>query len=169
MPNNNNPLGSYMPDAHKQRVVTLLQQANITLIEDDVYGTLSYERPRPKAAKAYDKTGNVILCSSFSKTIAPGYRIGWLFSNTLSERMEYHKFLANISTATLPQLALAEFLARGSYSRNAWIDYVSGSTNISPAIFACRSLKADLYCGWNCQNMWIAWRFIAKRWKNALP
>ncbi|MGD8593708.1 MAG: PLP-dependent aminotransferase family protein [Gammaproteobacteria bacterium] len=118
MPNNNNPLGSYMPDAHKQRVVTLLQQANITLIEDDVYGTLSYERPRPKAAKAYDKTGNVILCSSFSKTIAPGYRIGWLFSNTLSERMEYHKFLANISTATLPQLALAEFLARGSYSRS---------------------------------------------------
>jgi DNA-binding transcriptional MocR family regulator len=118
MPNNNNPLGSYMPEENKKHVVTLLQQANVTLIEDDVYGTLSYEHPRPKAAKAYDTTGNVILCSSFSKTIAPGYRIGWLFSRTFCERMEYHKFLANISTATLPQLAIAEFLARGSYSRS---------------------------------------------------
>lgn len=118
MPNNNNPLGSSMPEENKKQLVTLLQHANITLIEDDVYGALSFDRPRPKAAKAYDKTGKVILCSSFSKTIAPGYRIGWLFSQTLREQMEYHKFLANISTATLPQLALAEFLARGSYSRS---------------------------------------------------
>ena len=117
MPNHHNPLGSTMPEENKQRVVEMLTAAGIPLIEDDVYGVLSYKQPRPKAAKAYDDTGNVILCSSFSKTLAPGYRLGWLFSNKFREAIEYHKFLGNISTATLPQLAIAEFLSRGSYSR----------------------------------------------------
>lgn len=117
MPNHHNPLGSTMPEENKQRVVEILAAAGVPLIEDDVYGALSYQRPRPRAAKAYDQSDNVILCSSFSKTLAAGYRIGWLFSRKFREATEYHKFLGNISTATLPQLAIAEFLSRGSYSR----------------------------------------------------
>ena len=117
MPSYHNPLGASMSEQDKMRVVQLLAKANVPLIEDDVYGALAYKFPRPKAAKAYDESGNVILCSSFSKTVAPGYRIGWLFTNKYREQIEYHKFLSNISTATLPQLALAEFLSRGSYSR----------------------------------------------------
>lgn len=117
MPNLHNPLGSSMPEQNKKQVVEMLAAADITLIEDDVYGVLSYHQPRPKAAKAYDRSGNVILCSSFSKTLAAGYRIGWLFSQKFRAAIEYHKFLQNISTATLPQLAIAEFLSRGGYSR----------------------------------------------------
>jgi DNA-binding transcriptional MocR family regulator len=117
MPNHHNPLGSRMPEENKQRVVEMLSAAGIPLIEDDVYGVLSYGQPRPKAAKAYDRSGNVILCSSFSKTLAAGYRLGWLFSQKFRDAIEYHKFLGNISTATLPQWAIAEFLSRGGYSR----------------------------------------------------
>ena len=117
MPNHHNPLGSRMPDENKRQVVEMLAAANVPLIEDDVYGVLGYQQPRPKAAKAYDRSDNVILCSSFSKTLAAGYRLGWLFSHRFHEAVEYHKFLANISTATLPQLAIAEFLSRGCYGR----------------------------------------------------
>jgi len=118
MPNFHNPLGSQMPDENKKRVAKLLGENNIPLIEDDVYGSLSYQQPRPKALKAFDKNDNVLLCSSFSKILAPGYRIGWVLSKKYNEQIEYRKFLENISTATLPQLALADFLSRGGFSRN---------------------------------------------------
>jgi len=117
MPNFSNPLGSRMPDTHKKQLAALLAKHDITLIEDDVYGNLSYQQPRPKAVKAFDTTGRTLLCSSFSKTLAPGLRIGWVFSQHYRQALEYQKFLNNISTATLPQLALAEFLSRGGYGR----------------------------------------------------
>jgi DNA-binding transcriptional MocR family regulator len=107
-----------MPDQNKQQAVELLRKSNIPLIEDDVYGALSFKQPRPKSAKAYDVDGAVLYCSSFSKTIAPGIRIGWIVPGKFQEQVEYYKFLQNISTATLSQLALAEFLAKGNYGRH---------------------------------------------------
>lgn len=117
MPTFNNPLGSSMPEANKQQVVELLASHDIPLIEDDVYGALSYEPKRPKSAKAYDQTGNVLYCSSFSKTVSPGLRIGWILAGRYQEQVKYQKFLDNISTAIHPQLTLAEFLSKGGYRR----------------------------------------------------
>ena len=117
MPTYNNPLGASMPEQNKQQVVELLASHNIPLIEDDVYGALSYEPRRPKSAKAYDETGNVLYCSSFSKTISPGLRIGWILAGNYREQVSYQKFLDNISTSIYPQLMLAEFLAKGGYRR----------------------------------------------------
>ena len=117
MPTFNNPLGSSMPDEHKQRVVELLAKQQIPLIEDDVYGALSYAPRRPKAAKAFDTRGNVLYCSSFSKTVSPGLRIGWILAARFQEQVAYQKFLDNICTATHPQLALAELLAKDGYRR----------------------------------------------------
>ncbi|MDH5327047.1 MAG: PLP-dependent aminotransferase family protein [Gammaproteobacteria bacterium] len=117
MPTFSNPLGSCMPESHKQTLVRTLIQNNIPLIEDDIYGGLSFSSPRPKAAKAFDHEGQVIYCSSFSKTIAPGFRVGWMIPGQFMESVAYAKFLDNISTSTLPQLTLAEFLSKGRYSR----------------------------------------------------
>jgi len=117
MPNVSNPLGSTMPDKNKVEVVAMLAKANIPLIEDDVFGTLSYTQPRPKAAKAYDTNGTVLYCSSFSKTLAPGYRIGWIVAGKYQESIKYQKFLDNISTTIIPQITLAEFLSRDAYKR----------------------------------------------------
>jgi len=117
MPNVSNPLGSTMPDDNKASVVKMLAVAQIPLIEDDVFGTLSYSQPRPKAAKAYDTTNTVLYCSSFSKTLAPGYRIGWIVAGKYQEQVKYQKFLDNISTTIIPQITLAEFLSRDAYKR----------------------------------------------------
>jgi DNA-binding transcriptional MocR family regulator len=116
--NFNNPLGSKMSDEDKLRLVQLLDGYQIPLIEDDIYGDLSYSDDRPSVAKAYDKTGNVLLCSSFSKTLAPGYRVGWIAAGRYQEQIERGKMLGSVACASPPQLAIAEFLANGGYDHH---------------------------------------------------
>ena len=116
--NFNNPLGSLMPDEKKRELVALLAKKDIPLIEDDVYGDLAFGPARPTAAKAYDDKGLVLLCSSFSKTLAPGYRIGWIVPGRFQQRVERLKALLNIATASPIQLAIAEFLANGGYDHH---------------------------------------------------
>ncbi|PWU04388.1 MAG: PLP-dependent aminotransferase family protein [Bacteroidetes bacterium] len=76
-PNFNNPLGSCMPESNKEELVELLAQHEIPLIEDDVFGECYFGTTRPKTCKSFDKKGLVLYCSSISKTLAPGYRVGW--------------------------------------------------------------------------------------------
>ncbi len=116
--NFNNPLGSVMPDEKKQELVVLLAKHEIPLIEDDVYGDLGFMPARPLVAKAYDDRGLVLTCSSFSKTLAPGYRVGWIVPGRFQEQVERLKTLFNIATASPTQLAIAEFLASGGYDRH---------------------------------------------------
>ena len=113
--NFSNPLASCMPDEKKKRLVELLAERHIPLIEDDIYGDLAFGPARPKTAKAFDKQGLVLLCSSFTKTLAPGYRVGWTAPGRFQSRAEYLKFVSSSATATLPQLAIAEFLAGGGF------------------------------------------------------
>lgn len=116
--NFNNPLGSVMPDDKKRDLVRLLARHNIPLIEDDVYGDLSFGPVRPSSTKAFDVKGLVLYCSSFSKTMAPGYRVGWIVPGRFEERIEHLKSLFNIATATPTQLAVSEFLANGGYDHH---------------------------------------------------
>lgn len=117
MPSFSNPLGSLMPEGNKEQVVHMLEKANIPLIEDDVYGSLAHEGKRPPMAKSFEQQGGVIYCASFSKTLAPGMRLGWIVAGKHHDEIAYQKFLGNISTASLPQIALAEFLASPAYRR----------------------------------------------------
>jgi DNA-binding transcriptional MocR family regulator len=77
MPNFQNPLGALMPVENKRKLVQLLARERIPLIEDDVYGELYFGLRRPPPAKSFDKDGGVLHCSSVSKSLAPGYRLGW--------------------------------------------------------------------------------------------
>ncbi len=113
--NFSNPLGSCMPDEKKKQLVAMLAAREIPLIEDDIYGDLTFGAVRPKTAKAFDRKGLVLLCDSFSKTMAPGYRVGWAAPGRFQARVEHLKFVNTGATATLPQLAVAEFLANGGY------------------------------------------------------
>jgi DNA-binding transcriptional MocR family regulator len=106
-----------MPDEKKKELVKLLSGYDIPLIETDVYGDLGFSLERPRVAKSFDKKGLVIHCSSFSKTLAPGYRVGWVVPGRFQEKIERLKAVSNIATATLPQLAVAEFLATGGYDQ----------------------------------------------------
>ncbi len=117
MPSFNNPLGSMMPRKQRQQMIDMLHRAGVPLIEDDIYGDLGYGASRLPAAKSFDKEGEVLLCSSFSKTLAPGYRIGYMVPGKYFDEVLRRKFLGNIATAATPQVALAEFLQKGSYER----------------------------------------------------
>lgn len=114
--NFSNPLGSLMPDEQKSKLVRLLADRKVSLIEDDVYGELSYTDARPIAAKAYDRQGNVLYCSSFSKTLAPGFRIGWTIPGIYQNQVELLKFATSLAAPSLQQLAIADFLAFQRYS-----------------------------------------------------
>jgi DNA-binding transcriptional MocR family regulator len=111
----NNPLGCTMPDDKKMEVMRLLAKHHIPLIEDDVYGDIYFGADRPKPFATFDPSGNSIYCSSFSKTIAPGYRIGWLATGRHVQTILEHKLAATFTGPALPQAALAEFLSCGGY------------------------------------------------------
>ncbi|BCS55151.1 GntR family transcriptional regulator [Geobacter sp. SVR] len=116
--NFNNPLGSLMPDEKKRELVMLLAKHDIPLIEDDVYGDLAYGPSRPASAKAFDEKGLVLYCSSFSKTLAPGYRIGWIAPGRFREKVAQLKALLNVASSSPTQLAVAEFLTNGGYDHH---------------------------------------------------
>ncbi|WP_426755694.1 PLP-dependent aminotransferase family protein [Myxococcus sp. Y35] len=118
VPSFSNPVGSCMPDVRRQRLVNLLDAHDVPLIEDDIYGDLHFGPERPRSCKAFDKRGNVMLCGSFSKTLAPGFRVGYVAPGRFRERVELLKFSTSVTTATLPQYAIARFLQSGGYDRH---------------------------------------------------
>ncbi|MGV2861740.1 aminotransferase-like domain-containing protein [Achromobacter sp. AGC39] len=113
-----NPLGSLMPDDKKRQLVEMLARHGIPLIEDDVYGELYYGAARPVPAKAYDTEGLVLHCSSFSKCLAPGYRIGWASAGRYSRRVQRLKLSSTLSASGPAQGAIAEYLEQGGYDRH---------------------------------------------------
>jgi len=118
MPNFSNPLGSLMPDAAKRRMVTLMAERGIPIVEDDIYGDLHFEERRPRPAKAFDKSGGVMLVSSFTKTVAPGLRVGWIAPGRWLPQVSMLKLINTVSTVELGQEVIAEFLATGGYDRH---------------------------------------------------
>ena len=118
MTNFQNPLGSLMPDEKKKDLVALLTRFNVPLIEDDVYGELYFGDKRPKPAKAFDTTGLVMHCSSFSKCLAPGYRVGWAAPGRYAKAVERLKLTTSLATSVPAQITLASYLAKGGYDRH---------------------------------------------------
>jgi len=115
VPNCNNPLGFVMPTARKQALLSLAQRFDIAIIEDDVYGELAFDYPRPITIKSLDTDGRVLLCSSFSKTLAPGLRVGWVVPGRYFDRVLHMKYISTGSTATQTQMAVAAFIRQGHY------------------------------------------------------
>ena len=119
VPNFNNPIGALMPDENKQRIAELVAEHAIPLIEDDVYGELYFDERRPPVIKLHDKGDRVLTCSSFSKTLAPGYRIGWVLAgDRYREDILEWKQATTSAVASLPQLAVSEYLRGGEYERH---------------------------------------------------
>lgn len=114
-PNFNNPSGSCMPEENKKRLVEVTTKHNIALIEDDIYGELYFGRSRPRTCKYYDTKGLVMHCASLSKSLAPGYRIGWTIPGKFTEDVKQIKRISDISSPSLTQVAMAHFLGNGRY------------------------------------------------------
>ncbi|HMO04943.1 MAG TPA: PLP-dependent aminotransferase family protein [Kiritimatiellia bacterium] len=115
MANFNNPLGSCMPEDHKRGLVELAVRYDTPVIEDDIYGDLAFDIHRPPALKAFDTKGLVMFCSSFAKTLAPGYRVGWVSAGRYHDEVVRCKSALSLSTPTPLQWTIAEFLQSGGY------------------------------------------------------
>ena len=119
-PNFSNPLGYCMSESRKRRLLTLLGARGVPLIEDDIYGDLGFgpRRPPPCLALSEGTGAEVLYCASFSKTLSPGLRVGWLVPGRHQARVEYLKYVLNMASPTVPQLALADVLHSGGYERH---------------------------------------------------
>jgi DNA-binding transcriptional MocR family regulator len=119
MPNFHNPLGALMPDSHKAALVRLLNRRGIPLIEDDISAELHFGHQRPLPLKAFDRDNLVLTCSSFSKTLAPGLRIGWVLPGSrFRKKIQNLKAGTTVSTSSLDQHVIAQFIGTGSYERH---------------------------------------------------
>lgn len=117
VPNFSNPLGCCMTEERKRLLVDLVDRYQTTLIEDDIYGELSFDQTRPCSLKKFDTSDSVISCSSFSKSLLPGLRIGWVIPGKHFNQIEYQKYVTNLASPTLSQFALTDFLQQGGYDR----------------------------------------------------
>ncbi|KAB0547849.1 PLP-dependent aminotransferase family protein [Pseudomonas argentinensis] len=113
-----NPLGASMSDAKKAALYELLQRHQVPLIEDDVYAELHYGAQPPKPVKSSDREGLVMHCGSFSKCLAPGYRVGWVAGGRYAQRIAWLKLMTTISPSVPAQAALADYLQHGGYDRH---------------------------------------------------
>ena len=118
VPNCSNPQGSIMPDARKKAILALAQRHDIVIFEDDIYGELVTDYPRPRTIKSFDIDGRVLLCSSFTKSVAPGLRVGWIVPGRYRDRVLHMKYAAIGSTVPTNQLAMAAFIRDGHYHRH---------------------------------------------------
>jgi DNA-binding transcriptional MocR family regulator len=118
MPNFQNPTGALMPPEQKKELVELLARHQVPLIEDDVYGELYFGVRRPPPAKSFDREGWVMHCSSFSKNLAPGYRLGWVAAGRFARQVERLKLMSTLSVAVPSQVALLEFLQHGAFDKH---------------------------------------------------
>jgi DNA-binding transcriptional MocR family regulator len=115
VPNFGNPLGNCIPDEKKKDIVRLVTRYRIPLIEDDIYGELYFGKHRPKTCKTYDTEGWVLYCSSLSKSLVPGYRIGWTLPGRFTTQVINTKVMHTISAPAITQEAIAHFLSIGRY------------------------------------------------------
>ncbi|QDA56139.1 PLP-dependent aminotransferase family protein [Thermomonas aquatica] len=118
MTNYQNPLGSAMSEAKKHALAALVARHRLPLIEDDVYGELYFDNRRPTPTKGFDGDGWVMHCSSFSKTLAPGYRVGWTSPGRFLKQVTYQKLTTSLATSMPGQLGIARYLERGSFERH---------------------------------------------------
>ncbi len=120
-PTVSNPAGSVMPDEDRERLVEITRRRDIPVVEDDVYGELVSDGSRPRSLRAWagpSETSHVIHVSSVSKTLAPGYRVGWIAGGRWHDQIVRLKYGQSLACPNLPGMAVAEFLASGGYDRH---------------------------------------------------
>ncbi|HBC02516.1 PLP-dependent aminotransferase family protein [Stutzerimonas xanthomarina] len=113
-----NPLGVSMPDHRQKQLLSLAARFDIQIVEDDIYGELMFDQGQYKALKSNDRDGRVIYCSSFSKTISPGVRIGWVIAGRHQAEIERLQTFSTHSACSVTQMGVAAYLENGGYDRH---------------------------------------------------
>ncbi|PXW99562.1 DNA-binding transcriptional MocR family regulator [Sphaerotilus hippei] len=112
VPTLSNPMGSCLPLADRRRLAQMLSQKGIPLIEDVLYNDLAEQDDKRRAVKSFDTTGHVMICGSFSKTVAPGIRLGWVEAGRWAPQVRRLKAVHAGSHTELLELAMADLLTQ---------------------------------------------------------
>lgn len=112
------PTGACMPEHNKQRLLSLCQQNDIAIIEDDIYGELYFGSQRPRSLYSYDDHGIVLLCSSFSKNLSRDLRLGWIAPGRYMEPVKRLKLSTSMASSRVMQQGLSQYLAEGGFDRH---------------------------------------------------
>lgn len=118
MLNSHNPIGFTVKEDIKFELAKLLHEHEIYLIEDDVYEELYYDQKKPLSMKYYDQQNLVLHCSSFSKTLGAGFRVGWVYAGKFSEHIQHVQLMSTISVNSFIQNALADYLTHRHYEKH---------------------------------------------------
>ena len=118
MPTFHHPFGALTSEDKKRELVRLLANRDIPLVENDVYGELYYGEKPPRPAKAFDRKGLVLYCGSFSKSLAPGYAVGWALPGRFTPTVQRWKWSANTQAGIPNQAAIVEYLRSGGYEHH---------------------------------------------------
>ena len=125
IPNYQNPMGVLLPADRRTEILEICRAAGIFVIEDNPYGLLGFDRPSPNAMRAQDSE-NVIYLGSFSKTIAPGFRVGWaLVPQSLKEKIVIASESSILCPSNFSQLAISSYL-----SDQPWRDQIASFTQL---------------------------------------
>lgn len=116
MPNASNPLGCVMSLEKKRHLANLLSQYNVPMIENDMYSDLCFSNERPPPVKAFDSSGNVLLCASFSKVIGPALSAGYIMAGRFAHRMIFMKSLSSGPASHFNQAVMAGVISGSSYN-----------------------------------------------------
>ncbi|HET8784591.1 MAG TPA: PLP-dependent aminotransferase family protein [Candidatus Limnocylindrales bacterium] len=136
MPDFQNPTGVSMSLERRKRVVDIAAKHDVLILEDTPYRLLRFEGPTLPTLKSFDTDGRVIFLGSFSKTLAPGMRIGWAVANPeVTARLGLLKTAADTQSSTLNMAALTLYLERHGLAARV--------AEITPAYRAKRDLMLD--------------------------
>lgn len=112
VPTLSNPIGASLPLAERKRLAQMLADHDVPLIEDVLYNDLAEEDDKRRAVRSFDSGGNVMICGSFSKTIAPGLRLGWVDAGRWNAKLRRMKAATSGSQAVVLERALADLLTQ---------------------------------------------------------
>lgn len=112
VPNFQNPTGRTMTEERRKQLAELAEKYDVYVLEDNPYGEIRFAGQHVPAVKSFDKSGHVLYMSTFSKTLAPGFRLGWLVADEdVVNKLTVLKQSADLHTDNLAQFAVAQFFA----------------------------------------------------------
>ncbi|MHC0043379.1 aminotransferase-like domain-containing protein [Vibrio campbellii] len=118
MTNFHNPTGTSLSDVEKHRVVDLANQHDVYLIEDDVYAELYFGEKKPMSLKSFDTQERVLHCGSLSKSLCPGYRLGWVINKRFNEPIQKLQLMSTLSGSAPIQQGVAHYFQNDSYDNH---------------------------------------------------
>ena len=116
VPTLSNPLGACMPQGERRRLVQMAERHGVAVIEDAVYNDLADSEEMRRSVKSWDANGQVMLCHSFSKTLAPGLRLGWVEAGRWSDAVRQLKTMQSGSQSAILELALADLITQPGHA-----------------------------------------------------